>query len=512
VPDGGGVPGDGGVPDAGPGPDADIALRLAAVPGLTVAERVSTVPGYRFFRLTFSQPVDHAAPDGQRFTQHLTLMQAARADAPMVLHTNGYYGFSDPRLEELARLLGGHQLYVEHRYFERSRPQPTDWRHLTVRQAAADFHRLVQALRPLYPQRWLSSGTSKGAEAVLFHRRFYPEDVHGTVAYSGPLLREDDARFPPFLATVGGEAYAACRQALTDFQRRLLGPLREEARALAEARATQLRRTYARLGFDKAFEHATLEAAFGFWQGLDPAVSCGWIPGPDASAAAHVDFFDVVAPLKAFSDAELAVFEPYFYQAGTELGFPRYGEEPLADLLRYPGTDVPANYGPVGVPQTFDAAVMQDVQDWVATRGERLLFLYGQFDPWSAAAVALGDARDAHLFVAPGLHHGARLADLPEPLQGEALALVRGWAGLPAGASAPRTAAALLPAQAPAQQPEDPAPRRRSTLPLARCGGAGPAGGRTAPPCRPRRLTACAPRRCRRRAPRPRPPRAARPG
>jgi PS-10 peptidase S37 len=448
---------DAGIPDAGPGPDAEIALRLAAIPGMTVTERASTEPGYRFFRLTYEQPVDHAHPEGQRFEQRLTLMHGT-AGAPMVLNTTGYSVHTNPRLEELPRVLGAHQLSVEHRYFEASRPQPTDWKHLNIRQAAADFHRIVEAIKPLYPVKWLSTGVSKGAETVVFHRRFYPDDVDGTVAYSAPLVQEDDARFPPFVQAVGGDTYADCRERLKAFQRRMLGERRAEMRQELQARAERYRWAYTRLGYDMALEHATLESSFGFWQGMDPTLGCDWIPGEAQDAVDHLNFLDLATYLKAFSDAEMAVYEPYFYQAATELGSPRFWEEALDGLLLYPGTDKPQRYAPAGVELTFDPSAMQDIQQWVATEGQRLLFLYGEFDPWSAAAYSLGDARDSYLYVAPGLHHGVRLANLPEPTQSEALDIIRGWAGLEGLHSVQRTRPPMLDDAA----PEDLGPRRRA--------------------------------------------------
>ncbi|XXF79039.1 S28 family serine protease [Myxococcaceae bacterium GXIMD 01537] len=425
--DGGAQPGDGGVE-----PPPELVQRLRAIPGLTVQENpdgVSVPSGYRFFRLEYEQPADHARPEGTRFRQRATLLHLSDA-APMVLYTSGYYVSPNPGRHELTQLLNANQLSVEHRFFVPSRPEPADWSLLTIEQSATDFHRLVQALKPLYPRRWLATGISKGGEMVVFFRRFFPADVDGTVAYVAPLARRDDERFPPFQETVGGDAQAPCRARLHSFLREVL--LRREAMLTRlKSHAADTRLTYTRLGFEKALEHAAIESYFAFWQYGVPAY-CGNIP---AASATDADLFASVNSLvgwDTFSDLGMDTYGPYYYQAALELGWPRPYESFLSDLLRFSGTDTGEDYAPPGVPVTFRPGAMSDIQDWVSTQGERLMFIYGELDPWTAAAYSLGGARDSALYTVPGGNHGARLSQLPEPQRAEALGLVRRWAELPA--------------------------------------------------------------------------------
>ena len=93
------APADGGAPDAPPG---DILERLNAIPGLHATEPpppTSPAPplpdGYRFFLVDFDQPVDHAHPEGQHFTQRFRLMHHDE-HAPMIQHTGGYGVSSRP--------------------------------------------------------------------------------------------------------------------------------------------------------------------------------------------------------------------------------------------------------------------------------------------------------------------------------------------------------------------------------------------------------------------------------
>ena len=156
--------------------------------------------GYRLFLLTYDQPADHDQPGGTRFPQRMALLHRDEA-APMVLYSTGYFINPTSGRTELTRLINANQLLVEHRYFEPSRPQPTDWKLLTIEQAARNHHRIVSALKPLYGAKWLSSGGSKGGMTSIFHRRFFPDDVDGTVAYVSPSTSPRTRSPAPTIAT-----------------------------------------------------------------------------------------------------------------------------------------------------------------------------------------------------------------------------------------------------------------------------------------------------------------------
>ncbi|WP_342381195.1 hypothetical protein NVS55_16130 [Myxococcus stipitatus] len=414
-----------------PPTEEDILVRLSAIPGLTVREEPvgpGIPPDHRFFVMEFDQPADHAHPEGQRFRQRLTLLHASRT-RPMVLYASGYFVHTQASRREPTQWLEANQLSIEHRFFGTSRPAPPDWSQLTIRQSADDFHRIVEAFKPLYPARWISTGASKGGETMVFFRRFYPDDVHGTVAYVAPLARFDDDRFIAFQESVGS---APCRERLKSFQHAALD---QRAALLAELDTRAARRglTFNHLGRDVALEHAIIEHYFYFWQ-YDSQSRCGTVPTPSASPAVLMDELDARVDMASFSDDQVEAYGPYNYQAAVELGYPRPFETHLAGRLRFPGTDTPQAYAPRGVPTTFQPGAMPDIQDWVSREGERLMFVYGGHDPWTAAPYSLGGARDSVLYTVPGGNHGARLALLPEAQRNEARVLLRQWAGLEIGA------------------------------------------------------------------------------
>ena len=160
----------------------DILTRLEALQGVEVTE-ITPAHEYcsRQFELMVTQPVDHNNPAGQTFQQQVFLSHQ-NDTLPMVLVTGGYEA-RDFSAQELMRLLGANQVYTGYRYFVGSEPEPTDWTHLRVAQAAADIHEVVELLKPIYTGTWLSAGHSKAGRTALIHRRFYPDDVVATVAY-----------------------------------------------------------------------------------------------------------------------------------------------------------------------------------------------------------------------------------------------------------------------------------------------------------------------------------------
>jgi hypothetical protein len=410
----------------------DILDALWALPGLRVIEeRPAAEPGYRFFVLGLRQPLDHARPSAGTFEQRLTLLHKS-TDRPTVLFTTGYEVPLSPRRAEPTELLDGNQIGVEHRFFGTSRPATLNWSQLTIRQAAEDQHRVVQLFKKLYRGTWISTGGSKGGMASVYHRRFHPDDVDGTVVYSAPnnVDDHDDSAYLRFLDTVGT---ASCRDALKAAQRQLL-LRRQEMVTRYEAWAQSTGATFRIVGSaDKAFETAVLRAPMMFWQNRK-ASDCATVPGPDATDDELYGWLKTTAVLPAYADPVVADTVPYFYQLGTQLGYIAVPTAHLTDLLRYPDPVAPRNFVPRDIPMRFDNRAMPDIDRWVRTAGSRLLFVNGAQDPAVAEPFRLGPGtRDSHLYRASGANHHVTIADLPATARTEATAMLRRWAEGPHG-------------------------------------------------------------------------------
>ncbi|WP_033305993.1 S28 family serine protease [Streptomyces iakyrus] len=406
--------------------EADVADALRALPGVRlIEERQDAEPGYRHFVLGLRQPVDHTNPAAGTFEQRLTLLHTA-ADRPTVLFSTGYQAVLTPRRTEPAVLLGANQLQVEHRYFGASRPADPGYAHLTIRQAADDHHRVVRLFRRLYPGAWISTGGSKGGMASVYHRRFHPHDVNGTLVYSAPNNADDrdDSAYLRFLETVGTPA---AREALKAAQRAIL--LRRAGLvARYDAWAAASGDTFRLVGgADRALEIAVLRAPFMFWQRGTPA-DIAAIPGPGATSEELYTWLDDTAGLALYADTTARNYIPYWYQIGTQLGYGSFPTAHLADLLRHPGAAEPRSFVPRDVPLRFDRAAMPDIDRWVRRRGSRLLFVNGTRDPAVAEHFRPGGP-GSRLLWAPGANHGADIADLSPADRASAEDTLVRWAG-----------------------------------------------------------------------------------
>ncbi|MEU5881334.1 aminopeptidase [Spirillospora sp. NPDC047279] len=414
-------------------PGDDIAARLKAIKGMTVEEKPSTLPGHRWFWLKYRQPVDHRRPGGRWFEQRIMLQHKA-ADRPMVRYTSGYNTPETMFRTEPTALVDGNQISIEYRYFTPSRPEPADWTKDTIWQAATDEHRIIQALKKIYDARWISTGASKGGMSVVYHKRFYPRDVDGSVVYVAPndVDNREDSAYDRFFATVGTDAQ--CRAHVKSLARELLKRRpamleRFAADAAANGWTFDILRTP-----DRAFENSVMDYEWGFWQYALQS-DCATLPKLDASDDDLYKSLDSIAGISFYTDQGLAPYVPYYYQAGTQLGWPTPQFTHLRPLLRYESTYQPRTYVPRDIPMRFDhSKAMRDIDHWVRTRGDKLMFLYGANDPWGSEPFRLGKGtRDSAVYTAPGMNHSGRLiATLPEAERAKAIADLLRWAGVQA--------------------------------------------------------------------------------
>ncbi|MFE0508402.1 S28 family serine protease [Streptomyces sp. NPDC058964] len=408
--------------------DDNFLTALQALPGLRVIEeRQGAEPGYRFFVLGLRQPADHTNPAAGTFEQRLTLLHTS-ADRPTVLFSTGYEAVLTPRRAEPTVLLGGNQLQVEHRFFGSSRPANADYSLLTIRQAADDHHRVVRLFRRLYPGAWISTGSSKGGMTSIYHRRFHPHDVDGTVAYSAPDNADDrdNSAYLRFLENVGT---ADCREALAAVQRQAL-LRRTDLVTRYEAWAAAHNTAFRIIGSaDEAIETAVLRAPFMFWQ-RHTAADRASIPGPDAGTDELYAWLDDITGLPLYADTALQHYVPYFYQLGTQLGYVGFPTRHLTDLLRYPDATEPRTFVPRDIPMSFDRDAMPDIDHWVRRHGSRLLFINGAQDPSVAKPFQPGP-HDSRILWAPDANHTATITELPPAERAEATAMLTRWADNP---------------------------------------------------------------------------------
>lgn len=381
--------------------------RLNELPGIE-AIAITTLPGFsQCFQVDISQPVDHNDSAGPTFKQRFYLSHR-QEETPMVFYTTGY-GVSRNYEVELTSMIGGNQILLVHRYFPNAVPSD-DWQFLTIWQAASDQHRIKEILKVIYAGKWLSSGTSKGGMTALFYRRFFPNDVAATVAYVAPIMPiTDDPRFKPFLQQVGT---AACRQKIQQFQRMLLSR-KNQFMPLLQAHIANKGYTFSIISPEAAFEYSVLEYIFAFWQ-YGSESDCSTIPQEDADNQDIFNHLVEVSPVYYYADEGFTYFQPLFYQAYTEFGYCPYIYDHLEDLLKTVKTPTYRTFAPRNVPLAFRDDTMADVIPWLQSQGERIIYIYGGIDPWSAAAITPDSHLDSFSILQPGANHRIKIENLDQ--------------------------------------------------------------------------------------------------
>ena len=385
-------------------PDSEYYTKLKSLPGVAAVSpmRSGARGSGEVCDVAFEQPLDHQNPDGKKFQQHVFVSHAGY-DKPVLLGTEGY-GARGISGGELQAILRGNQVTVEHRFFGRSVPTPVQWEYLTVKQSADDLHAIRSALKTIYPGKWVSTGTSKGGQTALFYKCYYPDDVDATVAYVAPVnVTQEDPRINHFIETVGDEA---TRKRIKDFQIAMF-KREDEMLPLVKAQADQRRWTFA-MGLSEAYEYGVLEYPYAFWQyGADPA----GIPAPDAPAETLVAHYmnNRTGTLRYYSDQGKKQFEPFLYQAFTEIGYYNYDitdSKSFMKTLKNPSNLVIC---PDGAKIVYNPATMAFVYNFLQYKANHVAYIYGELDAWSATQMQLIGRTDAIKIVVQDSHHGARI-------------------------------------------------------------------------------------------------------
>ena len=125
----------------------------------------------------------------------------------------------------------------------------------------------------------------------------------------------------------------------------------------------------------------------------------------------------------------MAGFIPYYFQAATELGAPGAKLTHLAGLLQHAATYDVKSYIPHGIEIAYSPAAMRNIEQWVGSESAGIMFVYGEYDPWSAGAFAARGGSDSYFYLQSGGNHGSNIFALNEQQRTEALQVLGRWLG-----------------------------------------------------------------------------------
>lgn len=374
------------------------------------------------YELWFEQPIDYDNPSKGTFKQRV-LFGHVDFNKPVVIVLSGYNVYTD-RASELADHYKANQVSVEHRYFDKSRPDTIDWNTLTVENAAKDQERIITEFKRIYPDvKFVSTGISKGCQTTFIHRRFFPKNVDGSVCYVGPLnFKREDPRVYEFLKNVGTKEE---RDKVFNFQN-LCFQNREALLDIMKEKANETNMRW-EFGVDEAINYTILEYSFAYWQW---GVDINLIPNETASLEDIYNHLITVVGYGFFEEKDVEELQPYFWTALTEEGIYGYETEPFK---QYIGTDEVYKFDwafPNGITKPFDPKPMQEVDYFLNNKAKKILFIYGEYDAWSSTAVELtntAEKRELYKFVKPEGNHTTRIKSFNTQEQERIYKIIDSW-------------------------------------------------------------------------------------
>ena len=358
------------------------------------------------------QPLDHLHPELGTFTQRVILSNLG-FDQPVVFVTEGYggdYAANSKYLNELCPLLNANQLFVEHRFFGQSVPDSIDWKYLTVENAAADHHHIVQLFKPLYGKKWISTGISKGGETALYHRALYPEDVEISVPYVAPVnFSVEEKRHDHFIRHKAGTALE--RKKVAHCQMEFL-TRKKQLMPLFEQYCKEKNYTF-RASTSEIYDYCLLEYAFSFWQW---GRSVNEIPASTATDQEIFCYLIKICPPDYFDEESGKPTFPFFVQALKQLGYYGYNPKPFKGFMELTDTKgyILKLFMPATAKFTYDPAMSLLVKKYLKRDADKILLIYGGNDPWTASAAATRRNKKILKVVQPDGSHRTRIGTLPE--------------------------------------------------------------------------------------------------
>jgi hypothetical protein len=398
-------------------------IKINSLEGVNNLQRLKSTAFKDKYVLMFEQPLDHRNPSLGSFRQRVFVMNSGE-DNPTVIVTEGYgagYASMPGYREEISKMLDANIIFVEHRYFLDSSPDSLDWKYLTAENSAYDLHRITTAFKEIYKGKWIATGISKGGQTALIYRAFFPDDVDITVPYVAPLCRgREDGRHEPFLKNFAGTS--GDREKLLSLQREILSR-REELQPKFDSlcRANSYR---FRLPSEQIYDYSVLELPFAFWQWGSPVTE---IPPSGTSSDSLFRYWMKISSPDYFRDSSSS--SAFFVQAARELGYYGYDTKPFKGLLKIKNSKgyLEKIFLPEGSEFRFDKGLYRKLKRFIARTDEKMLFIYGEYDPWSAVKVNEPKNSNIVVLVQPGGSHKTRIKALPPQIRIKAEETLEKW-------------------------------------------------------------------------------------
>jgi len=404
-----------------------FAKKLAALPGVTSVEPYKSTKFKEAYVITFTQYIDYRDTAVGKFTQR-ALVCHVHEDSATVLVTEGYgldYYLTKPNYrEELSDIFNTNCVIVEHRYFGESKPNTGKrpyWDYLTTFNAATDHHRFAVAFHKLYHGKFIATGVSKGGICANMFRAYYPKDVDITVPYVAPLCDgPEDPRMAKEIMRYGSKDE---QRHIQDFMTYLFNNRGQLALMLEHyCDTTELK---PRISYEELLDFTIMDMhvallARGEVKKIPDYTMCPI----DTTFAFLIKYGSPEGFTPSYDNM------PYYVQAYRELGhyalMPENYVGPKAvnhthDYLRK--TALPEDFK-----HEYDPNMRRMVLDFLNKRAEQMIFIYGEYDPWTAVGIReLVRNNHIYVFVNPENCHRSKIRNFPEETKNKIISVLSTW-------------------------------------------------------------------------------------
>lgn len=403
----------------------ELKEKLASLKGISNIEQLESEHYPEKYVVRITQQVDPKNPAAGTFTQRVVVGHIG-FDRPTVIVTEGYggaYAMNPKYQEELTKLLDANLVFVEYRYFLESTPEPLNWDYLTAENSAYDLHNVRNTLKQIYPEKWISTGISKGGQTTMLYRAYFPDDVDFSVPYVGPLCKGvEDGRHEPFLRKVGTKQE---RKKIQDFQLEAL-KRKADLLPLLESYCKDKNLVF-RIPMPEVLDYCVLEYSFALWQWGTPVSTIPSLSSDNQAIFNHL--MDISGP-DYFAENQPNI--SFFVQAARELGYYGYDTKPFRKYLTV--QDVHGYLNRIMLPEElvdqigFRPELYQKVYNFLKDNDPKMIFIYGEIDPWSAARVPSFKGKvNEQVYIQPRGSHRARIGNMPEDMKERILTQINKW-------------------------------------------------------------------------------------
>ena len=419
----------------------DELLRLEGVVSVDVItqspDKDGNVPFKEKYIAWFSQPIDWNNPGGDKFLQRVEIGYQGM-DNVNVAYVGGYnlsdkhFGLDDS--VELVKMYKANFISFEYRYYGLSMPEglsddvPAMWEHLTNKNAANDFHNVMEQLRGILSGNWAFTGVSKGGQTTNIFAYYYPNDADVFVPYVAPLCYgTEDMRLPETVFTsIGNERYgeSKAKQYRDIAMKYIVEMIRE--RKYIQPRYYELisddvpygsEDMYisadAVLSFDVRYEAELVDIPVGMWQYDKKFESFDEVLNMPKSTSSDKELYlramlgllrqnDGDSDVGNTTDSKDKTASPrvdkdYAYQVqvqkengayGIMLKYFREAVEKEGLKLTFKEEDEPGYYARTQVKPhllatlSYDRTLSDNIRKWSHTTESKVIMIYGNSDPW----------------------------------------------------------------------------------------------------------------------------------